>query len=81
MVHSLELMVHSLEMNSNCVQIGFIFSNLEIWNIAHMRIVFYNSCLELFFFQLLVCYQNTFFFSNLRISVEMGETFTPNNFM
>lgn len=80
MVHSLELMVHSLEMNSNCVQIGFIFSNLEIWNIAHLRIVFYNSCLELFFFNCLFVIK-TLFFSNLRISVEMGETFTPNNFM
>lgn len=80
MVHSLELMVHSLEMNSNCVQIGFIFSNLEIWNIAHLRIVFYNSCLELFFFQFCLLSKH-FFFSNLRISVEMGETFTPNNFM
>lgn len=80
MVHSLELMVHSLEMNSNCVQIGFIFSNLEIWNIAHLRIVFYNSFLELFFFNCLFVIK-TLFFSNLRISVEMGETFTPNNFM
>lgn len=63
MVHSLELMVHSLELNSNCVQIGFIISNLEIWNIAHLPVVFYNNCLEAFS---IACLLSKYFLLNLR---------------
>lgn len=66
MVHSLELMVHSLELNSKCVQIGFIISNLEIWNIAHLPVVFYNSCLEAFS---IACLLSKYFLLNLRIAV------------
>lgn len=64
-------MVHSLELNSNCVQIGFIFNNLEIWKIAHFYKVFYNKLFRGFFNGLFVIKMFCLKFENISRNVRI----------